>query len=475
MNEAEIIEDFKVLVNKLLKKIENLESRVFELEKENAELKKENAELRKENAELKAEIKRLKGTDSGNSSKPPSTDKKGNKKKDRNISVKDFKAPKQKNKAGKTRTRYENPDKVIKCEASTCSFCGESLENIEGEVQTTRQEVDIPPIKPIVTEYQQIKKVCNCGCKNIGSYPEEIKSHIQFGDNLKATALYLNVSHYIPFQRTTKILSELLGMGVSEGSLENILEKAKEKSHPHYSWIKERLKKSDWVGSDETGFRFGGENGYRWVWQNNSFSYFASHKSRGYQVVKDYFGEDYEGILVHDCYSAQNKTPAKLHQLCLPHIFRKLNSLIEFQRSKWAFKIKKCFKKALDKKKEIFEDGFDSDKRLQIQQQIEKDLDQLLFLKFEDENEESLRWSLFRHRNKLLTFLHFKNVPADNNGSERAIRGTKIHHKISNGFRNIDSAQRHSIILSVVETAKKHGLNILQSFKNLLNNSLVFT
>ena len=26
-----------------------------------------------------------------------------------------------------------------------------------------------------------------------------------------------------------------------------------------------------------------------------------------------------------------------------------------------------------------------------------------------------------------------------------------------------------------LETAKKHGLNILQSFKNLLNNSLVFT
>ena len=84
MNEAETIQDFKVLVNKLLKKIENLESRVFELEKENAELRKENAELKKENAELKAEIKRLKGTDSGNSSKPPSTDKKGNKKKDRN-------------------------------------------------------------------------------------------------------------------------------------------------------------------------------------------------------------------------------------------------------------------------------------------------------------------------------------------------------------------------------------------------------
>ena len=120
MNEAETIEDFKVLVNKLLEKIENLESRVFELEKENAELKKENAELKKENtelkkenAELKAEIKRLKGTDSGNSSKPPSTDRKGNKKRDRNTTVKDFKAPKQKNKVGKTRTRYENPDKVI--------------------------------------------------------------------------------------------------------------------------------------------------------------------------------------------------------------------------------------------------------------------------------------------------------------------------------------------------------------------------
>ena len=468
MNGRETVEELKDLVSKLLARIESLENRVSELEKENAELKKENKEL-------KAEIKRLKGTDSNNSSKPPSTDQKSSKKKDKKNSVKDFKNPKQKRKTGKTKTRFENPDKVVKCEVSNCTCCGESLESIEGEVLTTRQEVDIPPIKPIVTEYQQIKKICKCGSKNIGSYPKEIKSHIQFGENLKATALYLNVSHYVPFERTTKILSDLLGISLSEGSLENILEKAKEKAEPYYQWIREKLKKSDWVGSDETGFRFGGENGYRWVWQNSLFSFFVSHKNRSYQVVKDYFGEDYEGILVHDCYSAQNKTQAKLHQLCLPHIFRKLNSLIQFQRCRWAFKVKKCFKKALVAKKEIFEKDFDDQKRLKIQKQIKNDLDQLLFSKREDEKEESLRWSLVKHRDKLLTFLRFKDVPADNNGSERAIRCTKIHHKISNGFRNIDSAQRHSIILSVIETAKKHGLNLLQSFKNLLNGSLVFT
>lgn len=51
-----------VVIKRLLQEIEELKAEV-------AALRKENAELRKENTELKEEIKRLKGTNSGNSSK----------------------------------------------------------------------------------------------------------------------------------------------------------------------------------------------------------------------------------------------------------------------------------------------------------------------------------------------------------------------------------------------------------------------
>ena len=74
-------------------------------------------------------------------------------------------------------------------------------------------------------------------------------------------------------------------------------------------------------------------------------------------------------------------------------------------------------------------------------------------------------------KKSLLTFL-YHDVPADNNGSERAIRLDKIHKKISNCFRNKTSARRFFTILSVIQTAKKQGLNLFNAIKSILDQTL---
>jgi hypothetical protein len=53
-----------------------------------------------------------------------------------------------------------------------------------------------------------------------------------------------------------------------------------------------------------------GKNWWRWVWQNMKGSFFHCDTKRNYETVKQQFGENYTGTLVHDCYGAQNKTIA---------------------------------------------------------------------------------------------------------------------------------------------------------------------
>ena len=65
-------------------------------------------------------------------------------------------------------------------------------------------------------------------------------------------------------------------------------------------------------------------------------------------------------------------------------------------------------------------------------------------------------------------------LPFHNNSSEQAIRMTKVKHKISGGFRSISGAKRHSILLSVIETAKKRNMNLLNSIQLLFKNQLAF-
>jgi transposase len=60
------------------------------------------------------------------------------------------------------------------------------------------------------------------------------------------------------------------------------------------------------------------------------------------------------------------------------------------------------------------------------------------------------------------------DVPPDNNGSERAIRNAKVKQKVSGGYRSYRGAERQALLLSVIETAKKQGLSVLETIQRLV-------
>lgn len=443
----------------LLKKIEELEARCAEWERKYSELE----------AKLAAKNK-----DSNNSSNPPSKDPPGTQRKYPKRNKTDRKPGAQKGHQGKSKSFEKEPDIVQTHEPTSCLECGESLESIEGKVVERRQEIDIPPIEPIITEHQLIEKICPC-CKHPsrGSFPDHIRSLIQFGINTIIAVIYFNIVHHIPFRRTTKIFKDMFHMSISEGTIENILNLAETKAIKYYDQIKELLQQSKWVGSDETSIRINGQTWWRWVWQNDKLTYFVSVSSRAYQVVKDFFGESFQGILLHDCYGAQLATVASKHQLCLAHLIRELLFLIDFEKSMWAFKMIRFFSKVIKAKEIIWSEGFDLTRREKVISDCFKELDRLLDLMPIKKESHRIWKRLRKHKDKLLTFLVHEDVPATNNGSERAIRNAKIHRKISGCFRGDHAPQRHSVLLSVIETAKKQGHSLLDSCKLMLNHQLV--
>lgn len=108
---------------------------------------------------------------------------------------------------------------------------------------------------------------------------------------------------------------------------------------------------------------------------------------------------------------------ASEHQLCLAHLIRELLYLIDFEKSMWAFKMIRFFYKVIKAKEKIL-------------MPIKKESHKI--------------WKRLRkHKDKLLTFLVHPDIPATNNGSERAIRNAKIHRKFSGCFRGDHAPQRH--------------------------------
>ena len=68
-----------------------------------------------------------------------------------------------------------------------------------------------------------------------------------------------------------------------------------------------------------------------------------------------------------------------------------------------------------------------------------------------------------RHRKHLFPFLYQKDIPPDNNASERAIRTYKVKQKVSGLFRSEDGAKAFAIIRSVIDTTIKNTKNVWEA------------
>jgi len=416
--------------------------------------------------------------DSSNSSKPPSTDLTGNLSSNRkhlnSRKASGRKSGGQPGHRGSTREMVTNPDTIIAHVPEHCGNCGKSLTDrgSTGQIIATSQIVDIPPIVPIVTEHQAIARTCICGHTTKGLLPHEAGAigTVQIGQNASSFLLYLNTAHHIPYARLQLVSTDLFNFPLSQGTIDNKLEAAARAAQPLRQTIVEFLHNSLWVGSDETGVRVAGKRIWEWVWQNTKASLYAISHGRDYQTVKDNFGEDYQGVLVHDCYCAQNNTPASGHQLCHAHLLRDLQFILDTEpcSKPWAYRLQQMLLHSQRARDHIWGEDFDPKIRVAVQADYTYQLKQFIQESLTGNTAIRLQKRFKKHQDKILYFMGSPAIPPDNNGSERAIRMAKVKQKVSGGYRSERGAERQALLLSIIETAKKQGLDVLETIQKLV-------
>ena len=352
-----------------------------------------------------------------------------------------------------------DPEQHIHLRPDQCDRCGRTLNNSNWILRDSRQLIDIPPYKPITYQYNRYETMCSCGCISQGKYPELLNAPIQYGSRLRSLISYMSVRQYIPFKRLTEMLQDCFGVKVSEGFIANSLLRSANKAQGIYEHIKEQLKVSDWVGSDETLIFVNGKKNTLWTWQNNNYTFLASTKSRHSMQVENLFYHGFpNAILSSDQYAVHLSTPAKGHQICWVHLLRKIQYLTEIQDHYWLKKIKAIYKKAVRLKK--LNNAYR--KNDNHTKELEKQLNQLLLRRLHQKTHPLItkfQKSLKKNRQNLLTFLYYHDVPPDNNSSEQTIRNAKVKMKISGGFKSLQHA--YAIIRSVIDTASKNNCNVL--------------
>ena len=75
---------------------------------------------------------------------------------------------------------------------------------------------------------------------------------------------------------------------------------------------------------------------------------------------------------------------------------------------------------------------------------------------------------LKRHKGELLAFLYEKNIDYHNNHAEQQIRPDVIFRKITFGNRSLKGAQNHSVLMTILQTAKLNNMDPVKTLEDIL-------
>lgn len=459
-------------IDELLAIISELIERDLKREEQGISDAKIIAELRLKIAILEAELAQYKTPkNSGNSHKPPSTDI-APPKRNQSLREKSDKQPGgQFGHQGHTIKMKEQPDIIVTHDAPCiCGECGKDLTDVPQLFVEKRQVVDIPPVAAVYTEHSIYSRTCDCGHITESSFPPGANSLIQYGSNVEAMVAYLHARQYLPFERMSELFNDLMGLPVCAGSIVNMIKRFADKAKPSYEAIKTGIEQAAYAGSDETGGKENGRKIWFWTWQNDQLTYIVYSPSRGYCTVEEVFPNGLpDTILGHDRWAAQIKSPAKDHQICTAHLLRDLNYIEQLYQSQWATDFKAIIKDAisLDGKLSDNEYTLPNAQRDLLEKKLKILLEQPLPVKHDKAI--SLQKNLCKIQQYILLFLHHAFVPADNNGSERAIRNIKVKQKISGQFKSEEGAKAFATIRSIIDTAIKSGKEVFNELSLIAN------
>jgi len=443
-------------------------------------------QLQEQIAVLSQQVKDLQdrlAKDSHNSSLPPSSDRFVRQPKSlRKKSEK--KSGGQEGHPGSTLRFSEKPDEVIEHRISVCASCQQDLRQVEACVTLRRQVVDIPSPQLLVQEHRAEQKQCpRCQQMTLASFPPTVTAPIQYGPHIGAIAVYLTQQQLLPLERTCEVLSDLLGVQMSEATVGELIQRTACELAPVEQQIKEALISAPVIHQDETGMRVAGKTYWEHVSSTARLTHYQVDASRGQEALNRIgILPFFKGISIHDGWASYFLYDCE-HALCLVHVLRELVFQAEQHGAVWASELKDL----LLSMKEATEQAREQGKRWLDPLEV---LDwERAFLRLLDEADQvtpratappgskgrikqsaarNLLDRLRKHQKAVFCFLEDLRVDFDNNQAERDLRMIKVQQKVSGCFRSLAGAAAFSRIRGYVSTLRKQGLPLLSALQATL-------
>ena len=405
-------------------------------------------------AELEAKLNRP-GKGPGNSSVPPSQGHKP--------SGSGGSKPKGKPHRGAHRALHPNPTRKLTVAAATCG-CGADVSAVVQSAQHTYDCVEIPPIKPDVTQVTLQGGLCPCCGKRFkAAAPAGLQPGSPFGPNLCALIIYLRSVQAIPLNRLRDIVFDMVGLEISEGAIVNILKASRCAFAAQTARFKQDLMAGTVIASDETGMRVGKKNRWLWVFHHGLTAVFLGNQSRAKAVVDEFLGEWRPDYWVSDRYGGQLGWAARDQQYCLAHLIRDVQYAIDKGDAILAPKLRRLLADAcaIGRRRNKL-----SDATLRAyERKLDNRLDLIMALTPTTDAGAALHKMFKKIRAHLFVFVTNRDISPTNNESERAVRPCTVYRKVTNGFRAEWAAELYADVRTAVETGRRRSVRAIDAIR----------
>lgn len=273
---------------------------------------------------LRARIESLeakRNENSTNSNRPPSSDNPFNKPAGKS---KEESKPVRKKKRKGFRQALLDPGETRNVYPRPCQCgCGE-YDNLEPYY--THQHMEFPRIVMQIIHFILYKGRCrSCGRVSKGYIPREFQTG--YGPRLSALIAELSGIAGNSREMVQSFCSSVLGIPISLGAIQKVIDRGSEAVKPHYEAIGDRARTEEVNHVDETPWYNGGKLNWLWVMASPVAAFFMVHTNRSREAFEQLVGA-WAGILVSDDYRVYRKW-VNLRQNCLSHLIRTAKGLSE--------------------------------------------------------------------------------------------------------------------------------------------------
>ena len=290
---------------------------------------------------------------------------------------------------------------------------------------------------------------------------------------LSGTALIAYMKHvdHASYSTIRKFLQDVLKITVSRGYLRKIVNKVSASLEGTYQELLKRLPFESVINIDETGHKENGENFWTWVFRTDLYVLFKIDKSRGSQVLIDVLGEEFNGVLGCDYFSAYRKYMKDFNvtvQFCIAHLIRDIRFLVGLKD----VETKAYGEKLLEQVRNMFRiiHNRDNMPHKAFVQGLEEAKQKILKIaidevptchdKFGKETKkeaQNMANRFHKHGKAYFEFITTPQIDPTNNLAEQAVRFVVIDRHITQGTRSENGRTSSERIWTVVGTCSLQG------------------